>query len=429
MHPESNPGRIRGSSNGTLKTCELCWLKELEMKFRLQRLGLGLREFFAVSLWLFLFTKIFIYDVDLLLISRVHSLQSIYPYKFFLIMAGLATAWLILGGKYARKILLYIGLYPFIVLFWRVPKLLFKNWATLLLFAPAIESLISKFKWRFTLVSFAMLATLGISLFTSALPLTACMLLLGVYLLLHYIFRIRIAYKPESLFANIAPVMDILCRQSIDLYKTKAASDKNPLEIETPEFRKKRIQNLKDLYLNNLLWSYLATRLRVAVSSRRTDLYFILALIYTCILTVIVFGFEYWALYRITPSSFHSTGPIAAWEFFLFSFNAILHTEFATVTATSGAALILANLELGAGLVIGLFFVFVLLTSQRERYRQDLTLIVDQLSHGAREIEIFLDKELGMKLIEVEVKIIEVDPTFSSTLQSFNRTPPATVTQ
>jgi len=389
-------------------------------------LGYVLREVSAISLWVFIVIKLFIYDVDLLLISRVESLQRVYPYKFFFLIAGLAAGWLILGSKYARTIFLYIGAYPFVVVFWRVPKLLFKNWATLLLFAPAIETLISKFKWRFIMASFAMLAALGISLFTRPVPLLSCMIVLGIYLSLHYVFRIRVVYNPKSLFANMAPIMGQLWQHSIDTFK---ASDQNSAKADTAESRSKQIQNLKNLYLNNLVWSYLATRLRLAVSSRRTDLYFIIALIYTSALTVVIFGFEYWALYRLRPSSFSSTFAIAPWEFFLFSFNAILHTQFATLTATSGAALFLANLELGAGLIIGLFFVFVLLTSQRERYRHDLSMIVDQLSRSAREIETFLDRELGLKLIEVEVKIIEEDPTFSSTLKSFNRTPPEAILQ
>ncbi len=103
----------------------------------------------------------------------------------------------------------------------------------------------------------------------------------------------------------------------------------------------------------------------------------------------------------------------------------MLHTGFATVVANSSSALLFANLQLVASLIIGLLFVFILLTSQRERYRQDLTTVVEGLSHSATEIEGFLIKNLGMKLIEVEVKIIEDDPTFSSTIQSFGRLPPA----
>jgi len=41
-----------------------------------------------------------------------------------------AVVWLIFGGKYARKIILFIAAYP-IILLWRLIVIAFKNWATL----------------------------------------------------------------------------------------------------------------------------------------------------------------------------------------------------------------------------------------------------------------------------------------------------------
>ncbi len=138
-----------------------------------------------------------------------------------------------------------------------------------------------------------------------------------------------------------------------------------------------------------------------------------------------VFGFEYWALFKIDPSAFQMVDKPSFWVFLLFSFNAILHTTFGTVVPVSGAAFALANLELVSGLIIGLFFVFILLTSSRERYRQDLKNVVDNLSASADQIERFLQKDLKMRLIDAEAKIIEADPSFSGMMQSFGRTPPA----
>jgi len=102
----------------------------------------------------------------------------------------------------------------------------------------------------------------------------------------------------------------------------------------------------------------------------------------------------------------------------------MLHTTFATVVPSTGVALLFANLELLAGIIIGLFLVFILLTSQRERYRQDLGNVIDGLVRNATQIEGFLIRELGLQPIEVEVRIIQDDPTFSSTMEWFGRTPP-----
>ena len=381
-----------------------------------------MRELVAFAIWGVIITKLFVYDVDLLLVERVAWLQRFYPYKFFFIIAVVAAVWLFLGGKYARKILLFIAAYP-LVLLWRVIVILFKNWATLLLFAPALESMVFTFKWRFIASSFAILAALGVAIFTKSVALIVSMTILGVYVVIHYAFRFRGAYRRESIFASVAPTIGALWEGNIRTFKSAEASVENK-QPETAETQKKRIQNIKNLYLSSLFFTYLATRLRESISSRRTDLYFVVALIYTFVLTVILFGFEYWGLFKISPGDFQVSGTLSWWAFFLFSFNAMLHTSFATITATHGAALVFANLESIAGLIIGLLFVFILLTSQRERYRQDLGTVVEGLSRSATQIEGFLARELGMQLVDVEVRIIEDDPTFSSTMQSFGRTPP-----
>ena len=103
-----------------------------------------MREMISLSLWVLVFVKLLVYDIDVLLVNRVPWLAAIYPYKFFLLTAGLAAFWLVFGGRYVKKIILYVAAYPLILLFWHIPKMLFKNWATLLLFAPAIESMILK---------------------------------------------------------------------------------------------------------------------------------------------------------------------------------------------------------------------------------------------------------------------------------------------
>jgi hypothetical protein len=46
------------------------------------------------------------------------------------------------------------------------------------------------------------------------------------------------------------------------------------------------------------------------------------------------------------------------------------------------------------------------------------------LASAAKEIERFIDKKLRMRLIDAEIKIIAVDPTFASVMQSLGRTPP-----
>jgi hypothetical protein len=391
------------------------------MKPSIKKLAFVLREAFAVTLWFWIFTKFFVYDIDLILVNQLPWLQKIYPYKFFIIAATIAVL-LILRVKW--RFFLYVLGYPFIILFWRIPKLLFKNWATVLMFLPAIESVALKLKWRFALWTFATLAAIGIILLTDPVSLTFCMLFLGLYLLVHYFWRLRSAYRPESIFGNVATGIGKLWVNSIKGFKDKDFADRSKGQLESPEFNKKHVENVKNLYITSLLCTWVGAKLDQAVSSRRTDLYFIIALIYTFFLTVIIFGFEYWALFKIDPSNYTYTNAPSFWAFFVYSFNVILHTSFSTVAAMKTPALAIANAELLGTLIIGVFLVFVIFTSHRERYRQDLSRVVKELTRSAEEIETFIRRKLRMTLIDVEITILKVDPTFTNTLESFGRTPP-----
>ena len=392
-------------------------------KGRREKLISFLRECLAIAVWLWFIAKILIFDVDLILVGRSPLLQRLYPYKFLLLIGFIALLWLTLGGKRIWKTVGYIAIYPFIILLWRIPKQIFKNWALLIVFAPAIESVILTVKWRFILGSFTALGALGICITQKPAFLLLFMVLLFFYLLYHYVLRLRIAFRPTSVFADIAPTVQGMWRTSIDQYKGNEFKARQGTE----DYEKKHIQNIKDLYLNNLILAYVATKLDRAVSTRRTDVYFIVALVYSFVLTVTIFGLEYFALFKLNPLSFNNAEQSTVWSFLLFSFNAILHTGFATVAPASGASLAFANLELVAGLVIGLGFVYILLTSSRERYRQEVNNVADKLSESATRIERFLEKKLRMRLVDAEAKLIAVDPNFSDMLRVFGRTPPKSV--
>ena len=386
-----------------------------------RKISFYLREFLAAAFWLFLFIKAFVYDLDLVIIRRLSVLEPLYPYKFFFFLGLLSVAWVVLRTKRFLKTIGYVLVYPLVLLLWRVPKLLFKNWALLVIFAPAIESVLFTLKWRFTFGSLALLAALGIVLMNERGFLVVFMSVLMLYLFVHYVLRIRVAFRPTAVFADVAKVVTSMWRESVKIYKRKdyeAHSGSGPQGVE---YEKKRVENLKQLYSNNLMWEFLAKKLNETVSSRRTDLYFIVAVLYSFLLTVTVFGFEYYALSKIDPSSFQMPKQISVWSFILFSFNVIMTTEFSRITPVSDTALSLATLELFAGMITLIFFFYVLLTSSRERYREDLRNLALGLTQSSKEIERFLEKSLKMRLIDAENKIIEHDPSFLKTMESFGR--------
>jgi hypothetical protein len=395
-------------------------VEETKKKGR-RKISFFVREFVASAFWIFLFIKAFVYDVDLLIIRSLAVLGPLYPYKFFFFLGLLAVAWIVLRTKRFLKTIGYVLVYPLVVLLWRIPKLLFRNWALLVVFAPAIESVLFTVKWRFTFGSLAILAGLGILLTNQREFLIVLMGVLMLYLFVHYVLRIRVAFRPTAVFADVTKVVTSMWRHSVTIYKRKDYQAHTGAGPQGAEYEKKRVENLKELYLNNLMWEFFAKKLNETVSSRRTDLYFIVAVLYSFLLTVLIFAFEYRALSKVDPGSFQMPPQSSIWSFILFSFNVILTTEFSRITPVSDIALSLATLELFAGVITLIFFVYVLLTSSRERYREDLRNLVLGLTQSSKEIERFLEKSLKMRLIDAEVKIIEHDPNFVKTMESLGR--------
>jgi len=379
-------------------------------------LVLGLRELIAATLWIFAFTKLFVYDVDQFFVDRFAPvLYPLLEYRFFLLVAFIAFSWLTLGNRRFRIIVAYVLFYPLVILLWRIPKLAVRNWATAIVFAPAIESFVTTFKVRFIAGSFAMLAALGIATISEQYVLVAAMIVLFLYLCAHYVLRLRVAFQPSIVLADISLLGDVWKRILSDL-KTKETQDTAGLDPSSDEFGKKHIANLRRLVFYNLMCTSVAKKLKEVVSSHKTDLYFLGALAYTFVLTVVIFSFEYFALYKIQPTSFSTVGTVSFLTLLVFSFNTILTAELATVAPADTTAVVFANLELLAGLIIFVILLFVILTSKRERYRQDMTNLIEQLDTGAQKFAGFMETEFKVSLSEAQEKIESEQPEFSKAI-------------
>ena len=108
------------------------------LKKGLARLSWWARECLAAALWLFIALKVLVYDVDVAIVNALPpQAATLLKYKFLVILGLTAALWLILGNCRFRVTIAYLFFYPLILLLWRIPKLLFKNWVVLLVFSRA----------------------------------------------------------------------------------------------------------------------------------------------------------------------------------------------------------------------------------------------------------------------------------------------------
>lgn len=387
----------------------------------------AIREGLAALLWTFLFVKLFAYDIDVFLLERfAPNLRPLLAFKFFAIIASVAFLWLVLGNQRFRSFVAYVLFYPLVILLWKIPKSLFRNWAVTIAFSPALYSLITTFRSRFIIGTFAILSALAITVSQNAALLITAMVVLGIYLCAHYAQRFRIAFQPSNVFTDIAQLVRKLWQHFREIAVEKELRAVAELDPNSDEYKEKHRQNLSNMFIQILMLRFLAGRLREVAASRKMDLYFIVALVYTFLLTAVIFAFQYSALEKVAPGSFQLPGSPSFWTFLAFSFGTLLPSDFSRVFPHSPTAAVMAYLELASGFVMVIIFVSVLFAILRERYREDIDKVIEELNRSADTLDALIHREYRLSLEEAEAALVEANPDLVKTITLFrgSRQPP-----
>jgi hypothetical protein len=156
---------------------------------------------------------------------------------------------------------------------------------------------------------------------------------------------------------------------------------------------------------------YLAKGLRRVSENRKLDIYFITSLVYTFFLTTVVFAFEYFGLERSIPGSFVGIINPGFVSFLGLSFTTILPSGISPLSGATDLAQLLRYAEHFASFLVLVLVVFVILTSIRERPRQDLDKVVGELSNTSEGIGRFLLENYDLTTAAVESWIFGHAPT------------------
>jgi hypothetical protein len=378
------------------------------------------RELVAFVIWLFIFIKILIYDIDVLAISILpRQAETFLKYKIFFILGLIAALWLFLGNRRFIRGVVYVIFYPVVVLLWKIPKMLFKNWVLLLVFSPAIHSMITNLRMSFILSVGALLAGLAIIQSNKPAILIPAMIFLGLYLCRHGVKKIKMAFHPSSVFTNIADAI----RKLWAMYEEKIIPDQvkveSKLDPTSDAYRQKTLENLNSLYLINSVLQGVLFKLKKTGIGRKLDIYFISSLLYAALLTVVIFAFEYLGIEKIQPGSFTGIPTIGFWEMLSFSFNTLMTSGLSPILPKSTMAQIVAHCELITALLLLVILVFVILTIFRERFREDAELAIAELTKGAELIEGHILRQYKLTIADTEQRLVEKNRSVVNWLRRF----------
>lgn len=367
-----------------------------------------LRETVALLTWTLAFTQLLIFDVGSYLATRVPGLDSALRFRFLVLLGIIGALWLALGNRRFTFFVGYIIAYPFVVAFWILPRFLFRNWAVVIAFSPAVHSILMTFRSSFVLSSAALISSFVICLAPSEPLVIVCMAFLGVYLGVHFFRRFRVAFSPSTVFADVSGAIRSAWSRIKESEMAKQRTE--GLDPASNEYKQKIGQNLLLIYMITTGLYFLGERLREVVNSRKLDLYFLGSLLYTFFLTSLVFAIEYFGLERVVPGSFTGVAEPEFLQFLGLSFSTLMTSDISPLKAASGLAQAGLYLQLFGSLLIIVLLVFVILTSIRERYKQDLDGVVNELGAASQSIGGLLEANYELTIAGAEAWLLEFNP-------------------
>ena len=354
----------------------------LDQKPKRGRRKAQIREVLSIAIWGLAFIQLFVFDIFKLIVESAGLPLWVYQFRLYLVGAFLVSSSLVLGHKRFLKNIGYIVFYPFVVVLWKIPKFLFLNWPLLVAFAPAIHSFGSRLRSRLAAMIVAAIAA-TIILLSDVYPLLlGSVCVIGLLLLFYFYGQMKSVFSSETIFSKAAGFVNRMWE------KTKSGDGFVPpaeVDMETEEGREKFGTPLLQSYGMTIVQTHVATKLQEISESRKLDGYLIISWIWTVCVTVFSFALIYLGFSKMDPSSFNEQSDF--WGFVGYSICVLTTSGLSGIEAVSQPAKVVSYIELTGTVFILVLMVFIVLTSQRDKFKKDLRKVSEELEQSALKFE------------------------------------------
>ncbi|MFI3121584.1 MAG: hypothetical protein QX203_16550 [Methylococcaceae bacterium] len=382
-----------------------------------------LREIVAVLFWIFLIVKLVVFDLDIYIVEHyIPSLHFLLDYKLFIFLGLISFFWIIIGKKEFPIICIYIAVYPLVVMFWKLPVLCLRNWSATIVMVPATFGFITNFRLTFISYALAMIASVFILESQSKLGILLSMIILFVLLVVRLWISLVKAYK-STVFSKIS--------FGLSAFKKKLAETsflKNMLEKTNPstsiDSNKESFNGqLSMFYLIHSVFEFMTEAINDVMKSRKMDLYLIFSWLYTYTGTAFIFSFEYLGLYKINPKSFSGAFEPNFLSFLGFSLGKLTPSSVSIIIPMDIYAISICYAEVISSLFIIIILIFTILTAARERYKEDMDAIIEELNEIGELLQNGSQQIFKLAISEIELALLDHNQGLVSVVRKLRSLP------
>jgi hypothetical protein len=344
----------------------------------------------AILFWLYAIVKLFVFDVDVYIVSLANSdLVWLLNYKFLFLIGSVVVAMLATGSLVLALAVAYVAFFPFVILFWKIPRFVWKQKSWLLAFA-ILNTIIGFFRsFRRDFISSALFLASAILIlnWSNQYVLYASSLIVFALMVLAYSLAFTRAFKPSAIFQTYTKIFPLIKNGSF--LKVDESVRNLPVELMTTKELELRTTSLQNLVLYNRACLLISKKLRDYQQSGANVASYVLSLVILLLFSVMSFALINYALYRIDSS--------------LYQFTYSKESFFAFIYYSAGSMFYAANGLVPAGLLSQLVIVIlitVIFSLRNERYSNQLDNVIASMVSESRTAEAMLLSEFNLSGID-----------------------------
>lgn len=365
------------------------------------------------GLWLYVFAKVFIADFDRWVLDRVApQWMWLVDFRAFVFMTLAALVLLLFRRKNAWW-MVYVVVWPLVVLFWKIPRFYYKrrDWLLLLGSMHIVWTFFRSLRFGFAGFTVVILSILGILLSDSPylLGAAAIALVLTWFASLYKAFRYSVV--PSRFVRSQRSLLDRILRS--DQFWSLVALEEAVKRPEIEQLNRDQATNAITKATTGLiayraghLWAYQLDRYRRSGVSILFSAVSVAALVLQALVT---FAFVNMAIYTLDPSQFNFTEVPGVATFVYYSFASIFMSEVSMlVPAGPWAASVQVVAGFSSGVLLLLLVVTLVFSVRQSRTDKEATRAIRQMRRRSNEFADRLAAEYELSLDELLRRLDEL---------------------
>lgn len=363
----------------------------------------AVRETIAILFWVYVLVKLFAFDIDVFLVNKLlPEFVLLLNLKFFILIGIIASIWLVTKNKHILSWSLYVFFYPAIVLLWKLPFFIFKqkSWILAFAFINSIISFFKSIKYSFITSAFFLGSVAIVFSFSNEKLLWAATTIILGFLLVTYIHRFVLVFKPSSIFQVHIKIFSGIRKHGVSSFALDESIKNLPVASLDQKQMEKWTTNLQMSVLFNRICLFAARKLRDYQNSGLNVVSYVLTILMLIVLTVFSFAAINYGLFKIDANLFSYSATPSFFTFFYYSFNNILFNSIREIAPTMPVSQTASMMESFFALFLVVIFVSLLLSVRSQRHAEELNEVIKGIEGQGKDMEGFIKNEYKINSID-----------------------------